>query len=248
MNVEDISYSDNVNKRSNHYLLPQRSIRGLIIGKSDCGKATLLNNLLLRDGWLEYDRLYVFGKSLHQSIYQLLQQALGKGFPKEDIRERLQCKGKSPHSFIDMVNALPPPRHPKRVDTFFFEQGSDVPDPQELDPNHKNLMVFDELMLSKQNTCENCYVRSRHNNVDCCVRSTSNCPDNRSENFICLFQQDAKNLDHNRHDHCNDLTKEQFDALCKHSWSQPYGFVTIDLTSPKSAGKYRCKLDEFYNV
>ncbi|VDH92230.1 Hypothetical predicted protein [Mytilus galloprovincialis] len=153
MNVEDISYSANAPKRSNHYLLPQRSIRGLIIGKSDCGKAKLLNNLLLRD------RLYVFGKSLHQPIYQLLQQALGKGFPKKDIRDLLQCRDKSPYSLIDVVNALPSPRHPSGIDTFFFEQGSNVPD-------RKNLMVFDDLMLSKQNTCEDYYVRGRHNNVD----------------------------------------------------------------------------------
>ena len=79
MDVEDLTYDEPaVSRRHNHFLLPQRSIRGLIIGKSDCGKTTLLNNLLLRDGWLDYDRLYVFGKSLHQPIYQLLRQALGK--------------------------------------------------------------------------------------------------------------------------------------------------------------------------
>ena len=49
MNVEDISYSANAPTRSNHYLLLQRSIRRLIIGKSDCGKTTLLNNLFQRD-------------------------------------------------------------------------------------------------------------------------------------------------------------------------------------------------------
>ena len=36
-----------------------------------------------------------------------------------------------------------------------------------LDPTRKNLMVFDDLMLSKQNKCEDYYVRGRHNNVDC---------------------------------------------------------------------------------
>lgn len=46
---------------------------------------------------------------------------------------------------------------------FFFEQGNDAPDPRELDPNSKNLMVFDDLMLSKQNTCEDYYVRGHYN-------------------------------------------------------------------------------------
>ena len=31
----------------------------------------------------------------------------------------------------------------------------------------KNLMVFDNLLLEKQNTCESYYVRGRHSNVDC---------------------------------------------------------------------------------
>ena len=33
----------------------------------------------------------------------------------------------------------------------FFENASDVPDPRELSPEKKNLMVFDDLLLEKQN-------------------------------------------------------------------------------------------------
>ena len=148
-------------------LLPQRSIRGLIIGKSDCGKTTLLNNLLLRSGWLEYDRLDNFGKSLPQPIYQLLQQALGKRFSKEDIRDLLSFEAQFPFSLIDVVDVLPPPSQSNGIQPFFVEHGEDVPEPRELDPKLKNLMVFDDLMLSKQNTSEDYYVRGRHNNVDC---------------------------------------------------------------------------------
>ena len=148
MDVEDISYNESTAPRCNHYLLPQRSIRGLIIGKSDCGKTTLLNNLLLRDGWLDYDRLYVFGKSLHQPIYHLMQRALGKGFSKEEIRELLSVKEKCPHSLIDVVENFPPPLRSGGIESFFFEQGNDVPDPRELDPTRKNLMVFNDSMLS----------------------------------------------------------------------------------------------------
>ena len=254
MDVEDISYHEpSTASRCNHFLLPQRSIRGLIIGKSDCGKTTLLNNLLLRSGWLDYDRLYVFGKSLHQPIYQLLRRALGKGFSKEDIRDLIAVEDQFPISLVDVVDALPPPPKSNGIQPFFFEHGEDVPDPRELDPNRKNLMVFDDLMLSKQNTCEDYYVRGRHNNVDCfyLCQNYFRLPRQsirENANFICLFRQDAKNLDHIRRDHCGDLTKEQFDALCQHSWANPYGFVTIDLTSSKANGKYRCKLDEFFRV
>ena len=47
MEIKNLAWNENLNKRCNHPLLPQ-DIRGLIIGKSGCGKTTLLINLLLR--------------------------------------------------------------------------------------------------------------------------------------------------------------------------------------------------------
>ena len=65
--------------RANNKLLP-RSIRGLIIGKSGCGKTTLLCELcLLKPEWLDYDHLYVFGKSLHQKEYKILKAGFENG-------------------------------------------------------------------------------------------------------------------------------------------------------------------------
>ena len=53
MEIEDLSWNEVTAKRFNNPLLP-RSIRGIIVGKSGCGKTTLLLNLLLRPGWLDY--------------------------------------------------------------------------------------------------------------------------------------------------------------------------------------------------
>ena len=52
------------NYHENNPLLPQK-LRGLVIGKSGCGKITVIFNLLLQPGWLDYNHLYMFGKSLH---------------------------------------------------------------------------------------------------------------------------------------------------------------------------------------
>ena len=54
MEIADLSWNEVTSKRFNNALLP-RSIRGIIVGKSGCGKTTLLLNLLLRLGWLGYD-------------------------------------------------------------------------------------------------------------------------------------------------------------------------------------------------
>ena len=71
-------------KRFNNPLLP-KSIRGIIVGKSGCGKTTLLLNLLLRPGWLDYNNLSVFGKCLFQPEYQILKKAFEENLPKECI-------------------------------------------------------------------------------------------------------------------------------------------------------------------
>ena len=47
----------------------------------------------------------------------------------------------------------------------FYQSVEDVPDHRELNSEKKNLMVFDDLLLEKRNTCESYYVRERHSNV-----------------------------------------------------------------------------------
>ena len=84
MDVKDIPWNDIISKRFNHLLLP-KSIRGLIIGKSGCGKTTLLLNILLCPGWLDYNKLCVFGKSLFQPEYRILKKVFEEKLPKEAI-------------------------------------------------------------------------------------------------------------------------------------------------------------------
>ena len=71
-------------KRVNRPLHPD-NIRGLIIGKSNCGKTTLLLNMLLQPSWLDYNHLYVFGNTLHQLEYQILQKGFESGLSKQQI-------------------------------------------------------------------------------------------------------------------------------------------------------------------
>ena len=140
------------------------------------------------------------------------------------------------------------------VECKFYESADDVPDPRELSSRKKNLMVFDDLLLEKQNTCESYYVRGRHSNVDCFYLAENYFKLPRqtireNANFICLFRQDLKNLNYIFDDHVgSDMTKEEFRQLCKTAWEKQHGFVVIDLSSKKHDGKYRSGLDEFLHT
>ena len=255
MEVNDLSWNATPSKRYNNPLLP-RSIRGVIVGKSGCGKTTLLLNLLLRPGWLDYNNLQVFGKSLFQPEYKILKKAFEEKLPKEaiirlfDHQDEIMKLNLSPTLIVEeMAKNLD---KKSDIECKFYETSEDVPDPRDLSSEKKNLMIFDDLQLEKQNTCETYYIRGRHSNVDCFYLAQNYFKLPRqtireNANLICLFPQDLKNVNHIYNDHAStDMPKEKFRQMCKTAWEQPHGFVVIDLTCKKNNGKYRCGFDNFY--
>ena len=84
MDFKNLSWNEHIANKNNHPLSP-KSLRGLIVGKSGCGKTTLLLNLLLQPGWLDYSKLSVFGKSLFQPEYKILNKGLKNNFQKRSL-------------------------------------------------------------------------------------------------------------------------------------------------------------------
>ena len=82
MEVKNLALNENFSKRCNHPIIP-KGIRGLIIGKSGCGTTTLLINLLLRPGWLDYNSINIFGKSLFNQSIIFSRKLLKKNYPKK---------------------------------------------------------------------------------------------------------------------------------------------------------------------
>ena len=255
MEVADLSWNEVISKRFNNPLLP-RSIRGIIVGKSGCGKTTLLRNLLLRPGWLDYDNLFVFGKSLFQPEYRILKKAFEENLPKECILRLFNMRDEIRNSQIppsivvqEWARSI---KNKSNVKCNFFETASDVPDPRDLNSEDKNLMIFDDLLLERQNA--NVIIFVEDSNVDCFYLSQNYFKLPRqtireNANFICLFPQDLKNINHIYNDHVgDDMTKKEFRKFCKKCWEKPYGFAVIDLTSKKETGKYRSGFDNFFYI
>ena len=84
MNISSQYTWQKVGGRRNNPLLPQ-NIQGLVIGKSGCEKTTVIFNMLLQPGWLDYNHLYVFGKSQHQPEYKVLREGFEGGLTKSQI-------------------------------------------------------------------------------------------------------------------------------------------------------------------
>ena len=255
MNImSDYCWRSNNKPRENSPLLP-KNIRGLIIGKSNCGKTTLLLNLLLQPEWLDYNHLYVFGKSLHQQEYKVLKKGFEEGLSKSQISNLFLQQDLLERADISPLVAIEEYDGVKEGDikTNFYENSCEIPDPKDLNPSDKNLLILDDCFLGKQNKSEAYYTRGRHNNCDTLYISQNYFRLPRqtireNSNIIILFPQDVKNLSHIHADHCtNDISFDEFKDFCKKVWTRGrYNFVTIDLTSQPLSGKYRQNFDCFY--
>ena len=237
MNISE-QYAWKVGKeRHNSPLLPQ-SIRGLIIRKSGCGKTTVIFNLLLQHGWLDYNHLYVFGKSLHQQEYKVSKKGLEGGLTKSQISNEA----------IDQYSGV----RSGTIKADFYDDCNAIPDPSDIDPSQKNQLLLDDCFLGKQNKAEAYYTRGRHNNCDTIyiAQNYFRLPRHtirENSNFIILFPQDSKNLTHIHADHCaGDISHLEFKQFCHRVWSQEHNFVTIDLTNTPTNGKYRQNFNRFY--
>ena len=168
MNVSNVfSWRNRLKKRNNNPLLPS-NVRGLIIGKSNCGKTTLLLNLLLQPDWLDYDHLYVFGKTLHQQEYRILKKGFESGLSKKQIVNIFTNQSEFDKVKLAALEVIDQYTGVKKgnIKAEFFENCASIPDPTELNVEDKNLLILDDCFLGPQNKAEAYYTRGRQNNCD----------------------------------------------------------------------------------
>ena len=135
MEVKNLAWNENLSKRCNRPLLPQ-GIRDLIIDKSGCGKTTLLINVLLRLGWLDYNNINIFGKSLFQAEYHILKKEFEEKLSKEVIIRLFENQKEITNFGISSISIVEEMaikiRDKSDFECNFYQSAEDVPDPREL--------------------------------------------------------------------------------------------------------------------
>ena len=101
MEITNVSLK-NLKSRHNNPLLPS-NVRGLIVGKSNSGKTVLLLNLLLKEDWLDYNNLLVFGNSLHQEEYQIIKKGFEIGLGKKQILNVFENQKQTQITPLDII-------------------------------------------------------------------------------------------------------------------------------------------------
>ena len=125
----------------------------------------------------------------------------------------------------------------------------DVIKPSEIPQN--SLLVFDDVICSKQEAMREYFCMGRHKNSDVfyltqCYSKTPKQLIRSNANVLIIFHIDERGQKHVFHDHVDpDLTFQTFQKMCAQCWEDPYGFVVIDLECDKQNGRYRKGFDEF---
>src|SRR5260221_13871743 len=106
-------YYWNSKKSKHHSNMFPESFRALIIGQSGSGKTALLMRMLLQENVLDYNKLFVFGRSLHQPEYKILKAGFENKLQKAEIIEILKldsmindCNEKPEHVAAGLGQAL----------------------------------------------------------------------------------------------------------------------------------------------
>ena len=185
--------------------------------------------------------MHVFGKSLHQEEYKVHRKGFEGGLSKQQISNVFNSQEllQSPLVAIEKYSGV----RNGEIRADFYDDCQNIPDPSALDPTQKNLLLLGDCFLGKQNKAEAYYTRGRHNNCDTIYIA---------QNYFrlprhILFPQDTKKLTHIHADHCaSDIPLLEFKQFCHGVWGKEHNFVTIDLTSKPTNGKYRQNFNRFY--
>lgn len=200
-------------------LLGKGCKRGLIVGRSNCGKTNLMINLLEHPNGLRFENVYLYSKTLNQPKYNYLRKLLNP-IREIDFYEYDDC------------SEILQPQHAKPNSVIIFDDV--VCDGQSI--------IRDYFCFGRHRSIDCFYLCQTYSAIPKqLIRDNAN--------LIIVFQQDKTNLKHIHDDHVNvDMSFENFKELCSQCWNDSYGFLVLDKDSEINAGRYRKGFDNFFRI
>lgn len=207
--------SANINIRKHSSLLPN-SIRGIIVGPSNCGKTNVMISLLEHPNGLKFKNIYIYSKSLHQPKYQYLKHIIAP------------ITGLGYYTFSNNSDIVAPTEG-KPDSVFIFDDVA----------CDKQNNIREYFCMGRHKDIDSFYLCQTYTRIPKhLIRDNAN--------FIILFKQDDLNLKHIHSDHVNtDMSFNDFRYICGECWKDDYGFLVIDKDSPLHKGRYRKGFDTF---
>ena len=251
-------YYSNGERRVHSVVFPP-NFRALIVGESGLGKTTFLMNMLLADNLLNYDKLYVFARTLYQPEYKVLEAGLRNNLTKKNIAKLMGSEEFTMKNnltiddtarLIKQIQDTYEKENPLVIEYEFSSDPSTIPDPSELDKHKRNLIIFDDVMTDrKQTTAENYYTRDRSANCDCIYLSQNYTKlplhtIRSNTNFMIFFKSTPIVVEQLwRNFTAVDLKLKEWRKFCEDGWKRPYGYIVIDKSRTYESGnKYRKSL------
>lgn len=134
----------------------------------------------------------------------------------------------------------------------FINDVNEAPDPDDLDENLCNCIVFDDCMLENQDSSAKLFSRGRHKGADTfyLLQKYTHVPKVIRDNANLFFLFHGIDGDALRKIHqvwcASDMNFEEFKDFFRQSTQNMFDFAVIDLTERPFSGKYRKSFENFY--
>lgn len=222
----------------NHHENIPESFRMLIIGQSNCGKTNLLLKMLLTPNFLDYNNLIIFSSSINQDEYQLLFHAFSSSLSKETIIEIFQKRDNflDNYTIKDICDYYKINKNENSgINIQLFDKMTNIMPPKDLNPNKKNLIIFDDCMnMKNQSIIQQYFTRGRHNSVNSIYLSQSYFHLDRqsirgNSNMFIFFKLPQRDRSLIYSDLLsNTIEKEDFDYDCNNHYRQKYNYLVFN--------------------
>ena len=223
-------------------LYPNRPVRCLITGPSECGKSVFLTKLILNI-INECDKVYIYSPSLHQDLYQKVINCVSNYIPKNLIPNFLN-DGEIDIVTEEILNNKDFEKSDTETETYESIEELNYLQEYEID----EIIILDVSIEKEVNDprVQTMFKRSRHNIYSIFIISQDyyELPKRtiRAVANIChIFKPNSfKDVQNPYQDKASmDMSLNEFKNLTSTCWNETYQPVTIDMTKIRYTGHYR---------